>query len=308
MTLPRHDHSSSAATADVDLILRTRSGDRGAFSELWRRHYLAGNTVARSVTSSIDPDDLVQESYARIYQAILKGGGPNGSFRAYLFTSIRNTAAAWGRARRETPLDELETVADPSTTDASVNEELDRGLTARAFRSLPSRWQEVLWYSEIEQMKPAAIGVLLGMSAGAVSQLAFRAREGLREARIQAHLRSVGEGSECQWTIEHLGAYSRGNLAVRAQQRVDRHLADCARCMIVAAEAKDVSSRLALVLLPLVLGVTGASAYLAALQGGGAPAAALAAMPSSVTEGAVVVGAESGTAGTSSSVAAFIGE
>jgi len=283
-----------SAAADADLVLRTRSGDAEAFGELWRRHYRSGMTVARSVTSSIDPDDLVQESYSRIYQAILKGGGPNGSFRAYLFTSIRNTAAAWGRARRETAIDELETVADPASTDSAANEELDRGLTAQAFRSLPSRWQEVLWYSEIEQMKPAAIGALLGMSAGAVSQLTFRAREGLREAWIQAHLRSVGEGSECQWTIEHLGAYSRGNLGVRAQQRIDDHLEGCARCMIVAAEAKDVSSRLALVLLPLVLGVTGASAYLAALQGGGTPLVALAAMPSSVVEGAVVVGTTGG--------------
>ncbi|MDT0156501.1 sigma-70 family RNA polymerase sigma factor [Microbacterium sp. ARD32] len=282
--------TGTPAVADADLVLRTRSGDADAFGELWRRHYRSGMTVARSITSSIDADDLVQESYARIYQAILKGGGPNGSFRAYLFTSIRNTAAAWGRARRETTLDELETVADPASSEAAADEQLDRSLTAQAFRSLPSRWQEVLWYSEIEQLKPAAIGTLLGMSAGAVSQLTFRAREGLREAWIQAHLRSVGEGSECQWTIEHLGAYARGNLGVRAQQRADRHLQECARCMIVAAEAKDVSSRLALVLLPLVLGVTGASGYLAALQGGGAPIVALAAMPSSVVHGAVTVG------------------
>lgn len=286
--------------ADADLVLRTRSGDADAFGELWRRHYRSGMTVARSVTSSIDPDDLVQESYTRIYRAILNGGGPNGSFRAYLFTSIRNTAAAWGRARRETAIDELDTVADPASTEASADEELDRGLTALAFRSLPSRWQEVLWYSEIEQMKPAAIGGLLGMSAGAVSQLTFRAREGLREAWIQAHLHSVGEDSECRWVIDQLGAHSRGNLGVRAQQRVDSHLEDCARCMIVATEAKDVSSRLALVLLPLVLGVSGASTYLATLQGGGAPIVALAAMPSSVIEGAVVVTSASGAvAGTS---------
>ncbi len=244
--------------------------------------------VARSITSSLDPDDLVQEAYSRIYQAILKGGGPNGSFRAYLFTSIRNTAAAWGRARRETAIDELETGADPASTEEAVSEGLDRGLTAQAFRSLPSRWQEVLWYSEIEQMKPAAIGTLLGMSAGAVSQLAFRAREGLREAWVQAHLRSVEDGSECHRTIQQLGAYSRGNLGVRVRQRVDAHLKECARCMIVAAEAEEVSGRLALVLLPLVLGGSGASAYLATLQGGGAPVVALAAMPSSVVEGAVV--------------------
>jgi RNA polymerase sigma factor (sigma-70 family) len=284
------------ATADADLVLRTRSGDASAFGELWRRHYASGMTVARSITSSIDPDDLVQESYTRIYQAILKGGGPNGSFRAYLFTSIRNTAAAWGRARRETAIDELDTVADPASSESALDEQLDHGLTAQAFRSLPSRWQEVLWYSEIEQLKPAAISALLGMSAGAVSQLSFRAREGLREAWIQTHLRSVEAGSECEWTVEHLGAYSRGNLATRAQQRAVQHLDNCARCVIVAAEAKDVSGRLALVLLPLVLGVSGASAYLAALQQGGAPILAVAAMPSGVIEGAVVVTSGSGAA------------
>lgn len=288
------DHEASA---DADLVLRARSGNADAFGELWRRHYASGMTVARSITSSIDPDDLVQEAYARIYQAILKGGGPNGSFRAYLFTSIRNTAAAWGRAKRETAIDELETIADPSTTDTAASEALDHGLTAQAFRALPSRWQEVLWYSEIEQMKPAAIGPLLGMTTGAVSQLMFRAREGLREAWIQAHLRSVGDGSECQWTIEQLGAHARGNLGARAQKRADEHLESCARCMIVAAEAKDVSSRLALVLLPLVLGVTGASGYLAAVQGGGAPIVALAAMPSTIIEGAVVVAPSAAAAG-----------
>ena len=120
--MQNHDYTETDPAADADLILRTRSGDAEAFGELWRRHYPSGMSVARSITSSIDPDDLVQEAYTRIYQAILKGGGPNGSFRAYLFTSIRNTAAGWGRSRRETAIDELDTVADPDTTDQAANE------------------------------------------------------------------------------------------------------------------------------------------------------------------------------------------
>ena len=295
-------------TADAALILRTRSGDREAFGELWRRHYPSGMAVARSITSSIDPDDLVQESYTRIYQAIVKGGGPNGSVRAYRFTSIRNTAAAWGRARRETAMDELDAAVDPDSTEQAANEALDRGLTAQAFRSLPTRWQEVLWYTEIEQMKPAAVAPLLGMKAGAVSQLAFRAREGLREAWITAHLRSAAEGSECHWTIEHLGAHARGNLSARDQKRLDAHLAECARCLIVAAEAKDVSNRLALVLLPLVLGVAGAAGYTAMLQTGGVPVVALAAMPSSIVEGAVVAGGAEASGGLIGAVPAGFGK
>ncbi len=273
--------------ADADLVLRTRSGDAAAFGELWRRHYRSGLAVAASVTQSFDADDLVQEAYARIYQSIRAGGGPTGAFRAYLFTSIRNTAAAWGRASRESASELLDTVEDPSSTEQATADALDRGLTARAFRSLPTRWQEVLWYTEIEQLKPAEVAPLLGMKAAAVAQLAYRAREGLREAWVQAHLQSLPEGSECAWTVEHLGAYARGGLAKRDTARLELHLGECVRCAIVAGEAKEVSHRLALVLLPLTVGVAGGGAYLATVQTGGAPVATAAAMPSWVTTGAV---------------------
>ena len=317
------------AVADADLVLQTRSGDTRAFGELWRRHYRAGVTVARNMTSSLDADDLVQEAYTRIYHSILTGGGPTGSFRAYLFTSIRNTAAAWGRARRETTYEELDEVEDPSAGAHESEAALDRSLTHQAFRSLPTRWQEVLWYSEIEQMKPAEIGPtvdengverkpaeiapLLGMKPTAVAQLTFRAREGLREAWIQAHLRSVADGAECQWTIERLGAYARRNLGRRDHAKVEGHLAGCVRCSIVASEAKEVSSRLALILLPLALGGVGTTGYLATVQGGGAPLVALASMPSSVVHGGAtaghvsIAGAAGSTGATGSGVACTAG-
>ena len=72
------------------------------------------------------------------------------------------------------------------------------------WRSIEEQLRRVT--TEIEQMKPAEIAPLLGMKATAVAQLSFRAREGLREAWIQAHLQSVEDGSEHQWTIERLGA------------------------------------------------------------------------------------------------------
>jgi len=280
------DTNPTETTADADLVLRSRSGDADAFGELWRRHYGSAIVAARSISPSLDADDLVQEAYAKIFQAIRRGGGPTGSFRAYLFTAIRNTAAAWGGARRETAVDEMDEVEDPATSEDAVDAALDRSLTTSAFRSLPSRWQEVLWYTEVEQMKPAAVSQLLGMKPAAVSQLAFRAREGLREAWIQAHIAAVGDDSDCRWTIERLGAHARGNLGTRDGGKVDRHVADCARCTIVAAEAHDVGSRLVLVLLPLAVGVTGAAGYLASLQQDGAAPLALMAMPDGVVDGA----------------------
>lgn len=288
MSLDVSPTSSLTERSDSELIDGTRAGSQDAYAELWRRHSNAGRTVARSITSSIDPDDLVSESFARIYQAVRRGKGPTGAFRPYLFTTIRNTAAAWGRARRETSLDTLDSFEDPDTNEASSIEALDRSLSARAFRSLPTRWQEVLWYTEIEGMTPAEVAPLLGMKANSVSALAYRAREGLREAWIQAHLRSVDDDSEHAFTISRLGSYARGNLATRDTAKVEAHLDTCQRCTIVAAEAKEVGSRMALVLLPLVAGAAGAAGYTAWLQTDGHTAATIAAMPAGVTGGALL--------------------
>jgi len=277
-------------TADADLVLKSRSGDSDAFGELWRRHHRSGIAAARSISHDLDPDDLVQEAYAKVFQAIRRGGGPTGSFRAYLFTAIRNTAASWGRAAGAThPDDEIDEHEDPATSEAAVDAALDHSLTVTAFRSLPSRWQEVLWYTEVEGMKPREVAPLLGLEASAVSQLAFRAREGLRESWIQAHISAVPSGSECTWTIERIGAHARDNLGARDRARLDAHIAECAKCAIVASEAEHVGSRLVMVLLPLAVGVTGAGGYLATLQQGGEQAMAMAAMPGAVVDGTSVV-------------------
>lgn len=290
-------------SADAALIERTRKGDGSAYAELWERHAASARTVARSY-SSLDPDDLVSESFTKIYSAILAGGGPTGAFRPYLFTTIRNTAAGWGRARHETTLETLESFEDPSTSESATLDALDRSATAQAFRALPTRWQEVLWYSEVENMTPQQIAPLLGMSANSTAALAYRAREGLRQSWIRVHLRNPANAPECQWSIERLGTYTRGKLRARETTRLEAHLDDCARCTIVAAEAREVGSRLALVLLPLTAGIGGATAYSAWLSQG-APVAEVAmgaaAMP------AVIIGHGAGGAGTAGAAGSATG-
>ena len=315
--------ADASTLGDAELVERVRSGDTDAYGVLWQRHARAGSTVARSYTSSFDPDDLVSESYAKIFQAIRAGGGPNGAFRPYLFTTIRNTAAAWGRARRETTIEDAETIEDPAFSEENSLNALDRSLTVSAFRTLPTRWQEALWYSEVEGMSPQEIAPLLGMKANAVAALTYRAREGLRQAWIQAHLQSVAADSECRWTIDRLGGYARKSLGKRDTARVDAHLHECAKCTIVAEEAKDVGSRLALVLLPLAAGVAGATGYAAwmqtgahtatyALGAGGVimPAAAVggaATQSSGATAGGTSGAAGGGTAGAGAGAGASIG-
>jgi DNA-directed RNA polymerase specialized sigma24 family protein len=77
-------------------------------------------------------------------------------------------------------------------------------MIARAFRSLPERWQAVLWHTDIEASGPAEIAWLLGLSANSVAALAYRAREGLRQAYLQMHLSEVVR-QECRPIAGKLG-------------------------------------------------------------------------------------------------------
>jgi len=263
------ERSRVSRMSDADLVDATRRGDKQAFAQLWQRHAAAGRAVARGFTSTFDPDDLVAEAYTRIYKSILDGGGPQAAFRAYLLRTVRNVAVSWQRRSVEDSVDDVDALEDPNSSEESALAALDRGLTASAFRTLPARWQEILWYTEVEQLKAAEIAPLLGIRPNTVAALTYRAREGLRQAWIQAHLASVQADSVHKWTIERLGAYARGGLGKRDQSKVDAHLAECASCHVVASEAEHVNSRLALVLLPLTAGTAGAAAYGAWINTGG---------------------------------------
>ena len=257
--------NAAQGASDAELIAQVRTGDRTAFGDLYIRHGAAATTLARQFSrSAAQADDLVSEAFARVLDGMLAGKGPDTAFRAYLFTAIRNTA--YDLARKDKRLqftDDMERhdaaveAADPVIAD------LEFGLIGRAFNSLPERWQTVLWHTQVEGQSAADVGVLLGLAPSAVTSLAFRAREGLREAYLQAHLADI-DAASCQSTINRLGAWARGGLSRREKDQVDEHLQSCERCTALAAELSQISTSLRGLLGPLILG-TAAAGYLATL-------------------------------------------
>lgn len=250
------------AESDEELVERARRGNKSAFGELWQRHFRSGARVARQFTSSLDADDLVAEAYTRIYQRVLAGGGPTGAFRPYLYTTIRNLASSWGAASRDVQVNEIEDFEDPHSLDDPATIALDRTLTARAFRSLPDRWQSVLWYTEVEGMDPHEVAPLMGMTANGVAALSYRAREGLRKAWLQAHVNDETAPPECRWAIARIGDNARNALGKRDSERMSDHLTTCARCSIINEEIDEVGSRLALVMVPIVIGGVAGGTFL----------------------------------------------
>lgn len=249
--------------SDGDLLRLVRAGDPDAYGELWRRHADAGREAARRVTHRFEPDDLVQEAFARILEAIDSGNGPEGAFRPYLYVTVRNVAASWaGRAAPTVPLDDLDQLDGSARTtepDDPRTRFAEAGLLGRAYASLPQEWADVLWYTELEELSPAQIAPLLGMQPNAVAALAYRAREGLRRAWLQAHVHRLPDEPSCRWVAERVGSYHRDALSSRARRRFDAHVADCPDCPVLVAEVGDeaavlVRARMRALLWPALLG------------------------------------------------------
>ena len=251
---------------DPELIGAARKGDADAYGELYRRHSPSALAAARALTRSrSDADDVASEAFARVLRALQSGGGPDVSFRPYLVTAVRNVFYDKVRRNREEPSADMSDEVNVALLDASNSQE-DGAFAAAAFATLPERWQLVLWHTEVEGRSVSEVAPLLGLAPNAVAALAYRAREGLRQAYLQAHLRDQ-QAAECRDCANNLGAYVRDGLSARDRRRVDAHLDGCASCTSLVAELADTNNTLRAALIPALIGVSSA-AYLGGLGGG----------------------------------------
>ncbi|MCJ7827121.1 MAG: sigma-70 family RNA polymerase sigma factor, partial [Demequinaceae bacterium] len=282
-------------SSDAELLAGVRGGESAAFGILFERHAAAARRVASMYSAApSDVDDIVSESFARVLKILQEGGGPDLAFRAYLFTVIRRTGLDTIRkAKKIGPEDIADCDAKigySASSDEPTLTDFEHSVVADAFKSLPERWQVVLWYTEIEKKAPAEVAPLLGLSPNGVAALAYRAREALRQAYLQQHLATT-EDASCLSVSEHLSAYVRGGLTKREHAKVEAHVRQCDRCEALVAELEDVNRGLRAVIAPIILGVIGLGALEASLPIGGIGA-------SSVAAGAGVGAGGAGGAGT----------
>lgn len=227
---------------DSALVELARRGVPDAYATLYDRHAYSAHRLARHLGMRDEADDVVSESFAQVLELMQRGKGPQTSFRAYLFTTIRNDAGRRAKARQK-----LVPTDDDSKIDTLVGfdgQKLDAFETAAiraAYDSLPERWRTVLWQLEVEGRKPQELAAAFGLSPNGVSALAYRARSALREAYLKQH---VGESSSessrsCRETQDSLPALVRGTLSERREDRVRSHLRGCADCSSIRLELED---------------------------------------------------------------------
>jgi RNA polymerase sigma factor (sigma-70 family) len=229
---------------DVELLDRVRAGDVEAYSLLYRRHARPALGYARSWShDGATAEDLHAEAFSRTLCALLNGRGPCGSLKPYLYTVIRNVSAEWSRRDSMTQL-----VGDLTDLPASHQEgdtyldSIEHSLAVKAFNTLPDRWRTVLWHSLVDDQGRGRVAAQLGIAAPAAASLAYRAREGLRQAYLQQHISRI-ESASCRPIAERLGAYTRNGLGSRENREVRGHLRWCGSCSALAEMLRSVNAQ-----------------------------------------------------------------
>ncbi|MFI2365480.1 sigma-70 family RNA polymerase sigma factor [Promicromonospora sp. NPDC019610] len=271
---------------------------------LYERHSAAARALARQYVPAADAEDVVADAFSKLFEMLRRGVGPDAGFRPYLYTMVRHRSfdVSRGAARtRPSTDDEIESVLGRvASKDDPALEGFERSVIAKAYVDLPERWREVLWYVLVDELKPAQVAPVLGLSPNGVSALLYRAKEALRAGYLQQHL-THAPSDTCRTVNPLLGGYVRASLSRRETTKIDEHLSTCATCSALVLELHDVAHGMKTVIAPLVLGAGGL-----ALVGAGAPIGGLV-VAAKTGAGAAAGGAHSASAMSAASSGSFSG-
>ncbi len=189
--------TSRAAEQEEALVRRVRGGDTAAFTRLVElcapRVY---NLAYRMVNNTDDAQDIAQEAFLRVYQALPSFKG-DAAFSTWLYRIVVNACydELKRRGRRPATFSDLETddgtpTTDTLTTGESAEDRLltreRQGVVQAAIRALPEPFRLVLVLYDVQGVSYQEIADILHTNIGTVKSRLNRARNQLREKLAEA--------------------------------------------------------------------------------------------------------------------------
>jgi RNA polymerase sigma-70 factor (ECF subfamily) len=167
------------STMEGGLVSRARSGDEGAFQELYQMHRRPVFQFAWRMTGSQPAaEDVAQECFL----SLLEGTGfdaRRGGLRTYLLGMARHLSLKRVRmSLREA--EEAEDAAGPLDPLGDLLTAERSAIVGRAISELPVLQREALILFEYEELPMEEIARVTGSDVGAIKGRLFRARETLR--------------------------------------------------------------------------------------------------------------------------------
>lgn len=169
---------------DAPLVARARAGDRAAFDALVVRHARSvGRLARRLVGNAEDAEDVVQETFVRVFQHLHSFRG-QASFRTWSMHIALNLAQDRLRSRRKTPSprDLAAGIApqDAVAPDHAASGRDDRAALERAVAELPPRQRLTLLMKVVDGLTHVDIAKVLGTTESAARVYLAMARSTLR--------------------------------------------------------------------------------------------------------------------------------
>jgi RNA polymerase sigma factor (sigma-70 family) len=144
-----------------------------------------------SFPSVRDVEDVVQESYLRIWKA--KAAQPIQSAKAFLFKVARHIAVDLIRRRQRSPedsvsdFDSLNVIGEGSSVESAARLQEKIALLTDALAALPDRRREIIVLRKLKRLSQREVAETLGISERTVENLLFR---GIKQC--QAYLQARG--------------------------------------------------------------------------------------------------------------------
>ena len=217
--------------SDAELCAHVRSGEAWPLGQLWSRHHSLALAWARQKDAAI-AEDVVSESFDRVFQALLNGGGPDDSFKAYLFQTMNaQFGRHWSSQKRSTALQELDYEdSDVPSHDERTESEEQQLAAAEAFRSLPERWQQIIYAVDVEGQPVQEVARSLDLTPNTTSALLKRAREGLRKSWLTNMHPTRNLPEECAQSVSRFGDLRWGKKNTQRRLEAREHVDGCDRC------------------------------------------------------------------------------
>jgi RNA polymerase sigma-70 factor (ECF subfamily) len=171
---------ASGGEGDAALMTRVAAGDAAAFRVLVERHSAMIHTLAWRMLGPADAEDVVQESFTRLW-VNAKGWAPSGGGLGGWLRRVA-TNLCLDRLRKPRMVSDalLADHADDSPpADAQLDEARRHEAVADAVRALPDRQRAAIVLSYYEGVPNAEAAAILGLGVKAIESLLVRARRGL---------------------------------------------------------------------------------------------------------------------------------
>lgn len=181
---------SRTMESDIELMLRAKTGDDSAFTELMRRHYKGVvNYVYRFTNDRANSEDLAQEVFLRVYRSV-KRYNPQAKFSTWLYKIATNLCITEVKSRNKVQsvsLDEMQENTgdlgdskseDPS--DLTFRREIGTAIF-ETLRSLPERERVAIILCKYEDLPYEEVAEVIGCTIGAVKTYVHRGRMKLIE-------------------------------------------------------------------------------------------------------------------------------